>query len=142
VRSACTAVAALNPEWLTEHAADIAGGATRGDELVPKFLSVADDAFGALIGRNPHQARGTGDGKPKGAVKDWSFQELVRDLWNGVNAYGGKLTLSENGGKAAGTVVAALRLLRPHVPLSFPESPPYKILREIQVSLRPARRET
>lgn len=110
------------------------------DNLATILLEAVDAAFNPIIGRSPHVAEGR-KGKPKGAKTQWPMHEFVLSLWGLGHHCGGRVTLSNTGGKAGGSIVALLIALKPMLPKHyFPAILNYSFLRNVQKSLPPAPR--
>jgi len=93
-------------------------------------LNEIDRAFGAMIDR-PVDQRGR-----EGAIIYPSFQKFVVDLWCGIEAHDGKLTYSNNRGRLSGTIVDALKLLKPHLPPTLRAEPTRSILENAKRAVR------
>jgi hypothetical protein len=119
------------PPWM-----DPTMGLDAQDSLAVSLIEALDAALGEFIGRGPHGAPGK-RGKPGGAKKRWPMHNFVLTLWCIGRVYG-RVTLSNTGGSAGGSIVAALRRLEPMLPKAFyPGILDYPFLRNVQKSLPP-----
>jgi hypothetical protein len=105
------------------------------DNLVLALMSAMDAELGDWIGRSPHAPSGK-RGKPRGAKAQWKMHAFVVQLWVHACQRGMKVTLSNSGGQAAGTIVALLNVLKQVLPERFfPGILNYSFLRGVQKSL-------
>jgi hypothetical protein len=80
----------------------------------PRILPTIADAIARVTGTNPGRHPSARPGRPRGAVGDWPFYHFVRSLWNLVEQYDGKLTLTTKDGVVkSGTLPTVLKLLKP-----------------------------
>jgi hypothetical protein len=79
----------------------------------------------------PSQPRANQRGRRPGAVKNPAFQNFVRGLLHAAEVFDGKLTLEKNIEK--GTLVEAINLFAPHLPVGFvPEHLSFSTLQRIK----------
>ena len=132
VRAACNAVNALRDDQIPDVEGWTGDEYSEGEDdyTARGALNAIDRAFGVMIDR-PVNQRGR-----KGATIYPSFQEFVVDLWHGVEAHDGKLTYSNNKGRLSGTIVDALKLLKPHLPPALRAEPTRSILGNAKKALR------
>jgi hypothetical protein len=135
VRAARNAVNALRDDQIP----DVEGVSTYDEDALEEeedtyvargALNAIDRAFGVMIDR-PADQRGR-----EGAIIYPSFQRFVVDLWRGVEAHEGKLTYSNNKGRLSGTIVDALKLLKPHLPPTLRAEPTRSILGNAKRAVR------
>jgi hypothetical protein len=75
--------------------------------------------------RDPH--------RPAGSIQNPVLRSLVLDLYQIVEAAGGKLTLrQDDDGETRGTLASVLEVLRPFLPDVIPVRLPYKQLRDLR----------
>jgi hypothetical protein len=107
------------------------------DNLAAMLIEALDAALGEMTGRSPHSSTGA-RARPKGSRGQWTIHRFVLDLWQLSRLYG-RVTLSNNGGRAGGTIVAILRILQPMLPKEFfPAILDYSFLRRVQKEVPPA----
>src|SRR5262249_35946418 len=102
--------------------------------LIPKMLeNISKLTESALYRPNEPTKRG-----PRRERSNWVLRELVRDLWRIARAHGGDFTLwADERGGAKGTMVEALRQLKPILP---PGLVPHVLPRTTLNRLRPDHR--
>jgi len=135
VRAACNAMNALRDDQIpdVEEVLTYQEDATEQEEdtyVARGALNAIDRAFGAMIDR-PVDQRGR-----EGAIIYPSFQQFVVDLWRGVESHDGKLTYSNNEGRLSGTIIDALKLLKPHLPPTLRVEPTRAILGNAKRAVR------
>jgi hypothetical protein len=118
------------------------------DDAPAILLDALDDALGAAISRPPEAAPTGKRGKPKGTKINWPAYDFVYRFWylchmhreclgfDGFVSGKSRITLSGKSGKAKGTIVIALDLLKPMLPKEFfPSILDYPFLHKVQKSM-------
>ena len=99
------------------------------------LLEALDTAFDDVVGRATYDVEGK-RGRPRGAKMQWPMHEFVLSLWRLCRHCGGRVTLSNTGGRASGSIVELLQALKPMLPKAFfPSILHYSFLRKVQKSL-------
>jgi hypothetical protein len=146
IRSAYDAVRALKAPQrsLFEKAFLVAGGCREllNEDVAPGTLGLGVlealvAAFASLTNKSPSFEPRSGAKRPRGTIGRWPFREVVGFLWQTVNKYGGELTFSCKGNRGSGTMIDALKILRPVLPPGLiPSELPAKSIDQVKKTLK------